>query len=264
MKSPEDAASASPHPLIIGHRGAAAVAPENTLISFQRAMTDGADGIEFDVRLARDSVPVVIHDPGLRRTALREGLIASLSSTELGQVNVGRWFNLRFPKRARQEYADATIPTLAEVFELFQASSCVLYVEMKCVRAESRAIASRVADLIREHDVINRVVVESFTLDAIAEMKRIAPSIRTAALFEPKLVPPPTLRRILRCAAECNADEIALHRLLATRRATAEAARRGMKTVVWTVDSPAWLGRARRFGIHALITNNPALMKDRR
>lgn len=251
-------------PLIIGHRGAAAVAPENTIVSFKRAMEDGADGIEFDVRLASDNVPVVIHDPGLRRTALREGSIASLSSTELRDINVGTWFNLRFPALARQEYEQATIPTLSEVFELFRARDGVLYVEMKCVVAESRAIASEVAKLIREHDFTSGAVVESFTLEAIAELKRIAPQIRTAALFEPKLVPPPSMRRMLRLAAECRADELALHRLLATRRITAEAARLGMKTVVWTVDSPAWLKRAQTYGIHAVITNNPALMKSGR
>jgi glycerophosphoryl diester phosphodiesterase len=67
-------------PLIIGHRGASALAPENTLAAFERAMRDGADGIEFDVRLARDAVPVVIHDAGLRRTGLREGEVESLTS----------------------------------------------------------------------------------------------------------------------------------------------------------------------------------------
>src|SRR5437764_1199743 len=62
-------------PLIIGHRGAAAVAPENTLVSFERALRDGADGIEFDVRLASDNVPVVIHDPTLKRTGSRKGRV---------------------------------------------------------------------------------------------------------------------------------------------------------------------------------------------
>lgn len=248
-------------PLIIGHRGAAAVAPENTILSFKRAMKDGADGIEFDVRLASDNVPVVIHDPTLRRTALREGSIASLPSTELREINAGHWFNLRFPALARAEYEQATIPTLSEVFELFSEKEGVLYVEMKCVVSEARAIASEVAKLIRVHEFTSRAVVESFTLEAIAELKRIAPEIRTAALFEPKLVPPPSLRRMLRLARECRADELALHRLLATRRVTTEAARLGLKTVVWTVDTPAWLKRARSYGIHAVITNNPALMK---
>lgn len=261
MKPLEDAEPGEHQPLIIGHRGAASVAPENTIASFKRAMTDGADGIEFDVRLAQDRVPVVIHDPVLRRTALRDGAVASLSSDELCSVDVGTWFNLRFPHLALEEYARATIPRLSEVFELFHNTQALLYVEMKCVRAESQAIATEVARLIREHEITGRVVVESFTLRAIAELKRIAPEIRTAALFEPKLIPPPYMSRIMRLAAECRADELALHYLLATRRVATESRRRGMKTVVWTVDNPAWLGRARRYRIDALITNNPAIMK---
>jgi glycerophosphoryl diester phosphodiesterase len=132
---------------------------------------------------------------------------------------------------------------------------------MKCVVTEARAIASEVAKLIREYELIERAVVESFTLEAIAEMKRIAPEIRTAALFEPKLVPPPSTRRMMRLAAGCGADELALHHLLARRSVIERAARQGMKTVVWTVDNPAWLGRAIRDGVHAVITNNPAIMK---
>src|SRR4051812_20077718 len=128
MKPTEDASAASCLPLIIGHRGVASLAPENTIVSFKRAIEDGADGIEFDVRLARDGFPVVIHDPTLLRTGLREGAIASLSSTELCKADVGTWFNLRFPALAREEYSHATIPTLAEVLELFRDSIPLLYV----------------------------------------------------------------------------------------------------------------------------------------
>lgn len=261
MKPFEDAPKASSSPLIIGHRGAAAVAPENTLVSFERAIKEGAHGIEFDVRLARDLVPVVIHDPSLRRTALREGAISTLTSDELREVNVGAWFNHSFPALAREEYARATIPTLAEVFELFTTGDAILYVEMKCAPTEASAIAAEVVNLVREYGLSRRVVVESFMLSAVAEIKRIDPSIRTAALFEPKLVPPsPSMRRIFAEAAECRADELALHRLLATRRTTTEAKRRGLSVAVWTVDKPSWLQRARDYGVHAIITNNPALM----
>lgn len=261
MKPLEDKAPDTRRPLVIGHRGAAAVAPENTIISFKRAMTDGADGIEFDVRLAQDRVPVVIHDPDLRRTALRAGLVAALSSTELSKVDAGTWFNRRFPALAREEYSQANIPTLTDVFELFQNIDALLYVEMKCVPADARALASEVAKLLREHGMIERAVVESFTLEAIAEIKRIAPPIRTAALFEPKLLPPTSLRRMMRLATECRADELALHYLLARRGVIEEAMRRGMKTVVWTVDNPRWLGRASSLRVDAVITNNPAIMK---
>src|SRR5712691_1033184 len=107
-------------PLIIGHRGSSAVAPENTIAAFVRAMRDGADGFEFDVRLARDGVPVVIHDATLRRTAQMSGAVADFTSRELNHVDVGSWFNHQHPNRARQEYAQETVPTLEQVLDLIE------------------------------------------------------------------------------------------------------------------------------------------------
>jgi glycerophosphoryl diester phosphodiesterase len=249
--------------LIIGHRGASAHAPENTLVAFERAIRDGADGIEFDVRLARDRVPVVIHDATLRRTGRRDGAVALLTSDELSGIDVGTWFGLRHPLRAQPAYAEATVPTLAAVFDRFSAASAVLYVEMKCERSESRALALEVARLVRDYSLAGRVVVESFNHEAIAEVKRIAHEIRTAALFEPSLARPfPSIRKMIERAVECRADELALHRMLASRRIVEEAGRAGMRTVVWTVDNPSWIGRAKRFGVHAIITNDPARMRS--
>jgi glycerophosphoryl diester phosphodiesterase len=79
-------------PLIIAHRGASAVAPENTIAAFRRAIEVGADGVEFDVRLARDGVPVVIHDSTLERTAGLKRGVSDLTSEELSQIDVGSWF----------------------------------------------------------------------------------------------------------------------------------------------------------------------------
>lgn len=252
-------------PLIIGHRGAAAVAPENTLCSFERALADGADGIEFDVRLARDGVAVVIHDATLRRTALRSGRVASYSSVELSGTDAGTWFNLRRPRLARTEYARATVPTLAAVFQLMRKTNALLYVEMKCGPKDRAALAAEVAKLVRAHSLSGRVVVESFDLPAIIEIKRLDDGLRTAALFDRRLSrPAPSARRMIERAIDCGADEIALHRSLATRRAVAEAARRGLETVVWTADDPSWVARALRDGIRAIITNDPARLYARR
>ncbi len=252
---------AAQRPLVIGHRGASALAPENTIAAFKQAMSDGADGIEFDVRLARDRVAVVIHDATLLRTGLREGYVAGLTSRELSGVDAGTWFNMRHPSRAQQSYTQARVPTLAEVFELFGEGEATLYVEMKCAASEGRALAHEVARLVRDYSLVDSVVVESFTHDSIAEIKRIDSSIRTAALFEPKLARPfPSMRKMIERSLECWANEMALHRSLAGRRITEEAARVGLNTVVWTVDNPSWLQRAKRYGVHAIITNNPALM----
>lgn len=244
-------------PLIIGHRGAAA-APENTLVSFERALADGADGIEFDVRLARDGVPVVIHDATLRRTARQRGRIADFSSTELGEMDAGTWFNLRYPSKAQPLYTEARIPTLADVFARFEKSEALLYVEMKCVAGDRSRLAAAVAKLISVHAIATRVCVESFDLAAIAEIKRIDAQLRTAALFYRRLSrPAPSARKMIEQAIHCGAEEIALHHSLAAQRTVREAAQRGLETIIWTADNPAWVERAGRRGIRAIITNDP-------
>jgi glycerophosphoryl diester phosphodiesterase len=253
----------SRRPLVIAHRGASAHAPENTRAAFRRALEDGADGLEFDVRLASDGVPVVIHDATLRRTAGREGEVASLSSSALAGIDVGSWFNRRRPARARAEYADERITTLAGVLDEFAARSRALYVELKCDRASAAALAAAVVEVLRARpEAARRSVVESFALEAVAEVKRLAPELRTAALFERSLRHRPlTARRMCARALAHGADEIALQRTLATRRAVAHARAAGLPTVVWTVDHPSWAARARELGLRAIITNEPARLR---
>jgi glycerophosphoryl diester phosphodiesterase len=258
-------------PLIIGHRGASKVAPENTLAAFERALFDGADGIEFDVRLARDNVPVVIRDVTLRRTADAhvDAPIASLSSSELSSIGVGAWFNRRFPARAQSAYARETIPTLARVFETIAPRCRVLYVELKFEARATTNFASGATNLVeqvvaevRAHALERRVVLESFALAAVAEVKRIAPDLRTAAAFERRLGRPLiTPRALLRQARACRADELALGRSLVSRRMLAAAHAHGLPTVVWTVDHPSWARRASALGLRAVITNDPARMR---
>lgn len=253
-------------PLILGHRGASALAPENTLAAFSRAMHDGADGIEFDVRLARDRVPMVIHDATLKRTAGIDRLVSELTAAELQKTDVGRWFDHR--KRATATtFAGEKLPTLAQVFDLFNAGRGVLYVEMKCNAQEGAALANAVVRLTREAKMAGRVVVESFDLGAVAEVKRVDAGIRTAALFEPKFSRPISILRKLKMvdvARGVGADEIALHHTLAGARVVEKAKREGLEVVLWTVDDPKWIQRARSLGIKALIANDPGMMARER
>lgn len=245
-------------PLIIGHRGASAVAPENTLIAFDQAFAAGADGIEFDVQLALDGVPVVIHDSTLKRTGLRRDSVAKLTSKDLGRVDVGSWFNLRFPRRARAEYPNARVPTLANVFERFGDGQAVFYVELKFASKQSSSPAKQVAGLIDKYDIRARAVVVSFSLEAIREIKDIDPSIRTGALFEPRLTRPfPATQSVLARAIRYDADEVLWHRSMASAAAIEQTNLNGLAPTVWTADRTQWIARAQRDGIHAIITNEP-------
>jgi len=229
-------------------------------------MHDGADGIEFDVRLSRDQVAVVIHDATLKRTGLLDRVVGDLTAKELVEIDVGRWFATR-TQTGGQSFAGEKLPTLAQVFKLFSTNPGVLYVEMKCNAGDGAALAAAVAKEIEGFRMAPRVVVASFDLDAIAEVKRIDAGIRTAALFEPKLSRPiSTVRRfkMIDAALAVGADEIALHHTITSPRVAEKAKREGLEIVIWTVDDPRWITRARALGIKALISNDPATMVQHR
>jgi glycerophosphoryl diester phosphodiesterase len=228
-------------------------------------MEDGAEGIEFDVRLARDGVPVVIHDGSLKRTASIDRLVSELSAEELQKIDVGGWFTRG--SASTPSYSGENLPSLAQVLELFHTNRGLLYLEMKADAGQSDALAAAVARRLRETDILPQVVVECFELSAIKEIKRIYPEIRTAALFEPRLSRPiSTLRRLrmIDLALDAGADEIALHHTLASSGVIEKAIASGLETVVWTVDDPKWIARARSLGIKALISNDPAAMVQHR
>lgn len=215
-------------PLIIGHRGASAVAPENTIAAFAAAIAAGADGVEFDVRLSRDGEPVIIHDDTLKRTVGLRQRVVEMTAEELRRVDV---------------------PSLRELFELMAGNSLMLYLEIKESSAE---LASLCCQLVNEFSFVDRVVVECFELEVLRNI-----SLTTAALFEPRMFAD---RHVVERALEVGASVVALHHRLAKPALVEQARLAGLRVVVWTVDSPAWVALARTMGIEALITNNPARM----
>jgi glycerophosphoryl diester phosphodiesterase len=255
-------------PLIIAHRGSSATAPENTLAAFAQAFDYGADGIELDVRLASDDVPVVIHDATLQRTGTSRTAIARMTSTQLADCDVGSWFNRAKPLLAREEYAREGVPTLESVFTLVTERDLrqrKIYVELKTDGAGS-ALGTSVAEVIKRCQFHASVVIVSFDLEALRHTKLFDSSIRTGALFAPRHGGGTGLRaeRIVAMAIESGAEEILLHRLIARPRLVGEAINHGLKAVVWTADDPVWLRRAPELGVHAVITNDPALFVAKR
>lgn len=246
-------------PLIIAHRGASALAPENTLAAFQKAIDDGAEGIEFDVQLARDGVPVVFHDYFLKRIGRCGGNLADLTSKELQNLDVGTWFNIKKPHRANEKFADERVPTLARLFEFLKDYQGLLYVELKCLDDETISLTEAVCRLIRESRLAPQIKLKSFNLEAIAHAKKSFPEITTVALFEPTYQ---TLwhgkSHLIEKAESCFADELSLHYSLATQKMTALAASKNLPVTIWTADNPIWVKRAANLGISAVITNNPA------
>ena len=127
--------------LKIGHRGAAGEAPENTLASFDLALRQGADGIEFDVQLSSDLIPVIIHDARLARTTSGSGWVWEHRASVLRRLDAGSWFNRRHRLRARERYAGARIPLLGEVLAWTRARGC--WLKNASGRARANTISGR-------------------------------------------------------------------------------------------------------------------------
>ena len=230
-------------PLIIGHRGASAVAPENTMAAFREAIAAGSDGIEFDVRLARDGVPVIIHDNTLRRTTGLPHRVADLTWPELENLDVG-------------------VPSLEQLFTLFEANDLLLFLEMKVdSAAEHLPLAEACSKLIDEYSFKQRVFVECFDLKALEVIKNIDSEIKTAALFQPTLSRPSLSdERIIDQAKAIGASALAL---ITGSRVNHLLRKPAKRSCAWPFGP--WMirhgSRARRsLGIEALITNNPAAM----
>lgn len=252
-------------PLIIAHRGSSAHAPENTFAAFKRAIDEGSDGIEFDVRLSKNGVPVVFHDQTLARTALRDGEVAKYTAAELGRINNGSWFNDAFPKRARAEFEKETVKTFEETLEFVKEFKGRIFVELKCSDADVEKLSRAVCAVINASPLKPQIVAKSFKLAVIPFIKNLCPQVRTAALFAPKIMT--ILRKekhLVKIAAEFGADELSVHYSLATRKLMKKAGKAGLPVAIWTADSPRWVKRGAKLGIQSIITNNPARLLEKR
>ena len=196
--------------------------------AFEAAIAAGADGIEFDVRLSVDGVPVIIHDDTLTRTHGVRRRVAHSSAKELDDLGV---------------------PSLRELFELMADNELLLCLEIKDSSAE---LAEECCRLVREFSFEDRTIVECFDLNVLKFV-----DLKRAALFEPRIY---TDQKVIERALAVGASVLALNHRLAKPPLVEKAILADLTVVVWTVDDPAWIERARSMGIEALITNDPAMM----
>ena len=222
-----------PHPLILGHRGAPYDAPENTLRAFALAMEQGADGVELDVRRARDGVPVVVHDDSLERT----------------RGTAGRVAELEWPALAR--LTGAELPSLEQAAAWAAASAAWLNVEMKVPGAEAATV-----EILRSAGVAERTFVSSFDARVVAELGRLAPELPRFLLTEA------WDEAAQQVVVESGARGVCLHVDAATALNLEVLRNDGIPVVVWTVDAPSRIRELLDAGVAAVITNRPRVAAE--
>jgi glycerophosphoryl diester phosphodiesterase len=235
-------------PLNIGHRGARALAPENTLAGMRAAQAAGADGVEFDVQRTRDGHLVVFHDDDLKRICGVGGRIVTSTLAQLRELDAGRHFGPKF--------AGELIPTLDEVLETLLASAFV-NIEAKRFRFRSDGLEAGIVDAFRRHNLAGRSIVSSFNPVLLWRLGRMDRSIPLGLLYAPD--EPVGLNRgwprhFLRLAA--------LHPYhgQVTPDLMQQARGRGQQINTWTVNEPDDMRRLIDLGVDSIITDRPDLL----
>jgi len=165
-------------PSVIGHRGAAAYAPENTCSGFEAAAALGIQWVEFDVRLTRDKQAIVFHDEDLERTTNGSGIISELDWIDISQYDAGSWFD--------STYSGEKIPTLLNVIPNLQKLRLGANVEIKASAGREYESGQIVAVLLKKHwpESLPPVLLSSFKPECILAAKAEAPDISRALIVD--------------------------------------------------------------------------------
>lgn len=250
---------------VIAHRGSSEDVPEHTLAAYRKAIEDGADALECDVRLTRDGHLVCVHDRRIDRTSNGRGVLSTLELAELTELDWGSW------RETWQDYEDPELPDRdrAEILTLRRLLEMVASVGRRVEVAIETKHPTRYAGLVERklvellddfgwrHPRLGQrspVRVMSFSQLSLRRMHALAPSVETVFLMErvPLRFRDGSLPPRVRIAAP-NIEVIKAH-----PRYVERAHRRGNAVHVWTVDADAGIALCHDLGVDAIITNRPA------
>lgn len=244
--------------LVIAHRGASAEAPEHTGPAYDRAVWAGADVLECDLQLTADEQLVCLHDPNVDRTTggAATGPVSSFTLAELREMDFGSWFG--------PEFAGARIVTLEEQIACYRSFDPTLqfYIETKVQPEQSDRMEIALVDLLERLDVVpefagpvrsSPVIIQSFSLDSLATIRRLAPELPTAYLFG---VATPEIEAGQFPEVDVLAPNASV--LTAQPDLISTAHERGLEVHTYTVDDPAQMQSLIDAGVDGFFTNDPA------
>ncbi|MBI5031134.1 MAG: hypothetical protein HZB51_11445 [Chloroflexi bacterium] len=254
-QSASGGASPSVRPLVVAHRGGAALAPENTLAAFENAIQLGVDMVECDVHLSKDGELIVMHDPNVSTTTNGVGQISNLPLADLKKLNAAAKF--------AGGYAPQTIPTLGELLDLVKGKVDI-QIEIKNAAGGGRyaGIEKQVVDAVNSRGMTNNVIIISFDFGVLKDVQAIDPRIKTGALVRADWFQTRSPEKSIADAVEQTGAAYFMPTAGPVTQAIVNAAHaRGIKMGVWTVDAESDMKRYSGYGIDALTTNRPDLLQ---
>ena len=256
-------------PLVFAHRGGADALPEHTLAAYLRAIAEGADGVECDVRMTRDGHLVCVHDRRLNRTSNGRGRVSTKTLAELDVLDFGSWHPGSLIEPSDEPDPDLTrLLTLDRLLEAVRdcGREVRLLIETKHPSRYGAEVELRLVELLRRHGLADprpddpvKVTVMSFAALALRRVRTIAPGIPTVYLLE--ILPPLVGRGRLPFGARIAGPSIGLVRSRETLVGALRAA--GLSTYVWTVNEESDVDLVLANRVDGIITDRPLFVLDR-
>jgi glycerophosphoryl diester phosphodiesterase len=220
--------------LRIAHRGARAYEPENTFLSFKKAIEIGVDAVEFDVRKTRDNHIVVIHDADVKRTTNGKGLVADLTLKEIKELSTEK---------------GEKIPTLEEALESLDNKVKIL-IELK-----EQGLEEKVLSTVHSKKMEKNVIIASFLDDALKKVRELDKNIETGLIYAKHPNP-------IKAALELKANYlISLYRFTHTANVQ-KAHENGLKVIVWTINTAEEAAEYVKKGVDGIASDKPDILKN--
>jgi len=218
--------------LRIGHRGARAYEPENTLRSFRKALEIGVDAVELDVRKTKDNQLVVIHDADIKRTTNGKGLVSNLTLAQIKSFSTDK---------------NQKIPTLEEALDCLDKKAKV-FIELK-----ETGIEQQVLQLVHKKQLSKSTVIVSFLEDSLKKIRELDPEAETGLIYAKHKNP-------IKAALDLKAQYLlALYRFTHTANVQ-KAHQNGLKIIVWTVNTPEEAAEMAKKGVDGIATDKPDIL----
>jgi glycerophosphoryl diester phosphodiesterase len=237
-------------PILIGHRGAAAYAPENTLESIRTAADMGVEWVELDVKLTKDQIPIIFHDEELDRTTNGSGPVMNHTYEEISQLEAGSWF--------ADSFAGIKIPTLEEAVEVIMEHDLGLNLEIKPCPGREKETAEVALDYLsriwEEHD---KLLISSFSHVSLEAARDIANDWKRGLLLDGEL--PENWREL---ADYLDATTINIGTKYTTREMVEEIMNEEYPIAVWTVNDPQRARELQRWGVDSMFTDMPDILQE--
>ncbi len=233
---------------VIAHRGSSLYAPENTLASIDLAITDGADAIEFDVRLTKDGIPILLHDETIKRTTMDTSSIKvkDLTLEEVKLLDAGSWFS--------DEYSAEPIPTLEEALILIDHRTHI-FVELK---VNSTELEQKVVELIETYEMMDLTTFLSTNRTQLGHIKQINPDYQTLLLISAYYGSYEILVNFW------DTDSYGFERTFIQSHPELIDLihEKEKKAFVWTINNPTHIEELMNIDIDGIITDNPIVARE--